>query len=163
MPISREQLRLSPEELDLLLATTRVAHVATADEEAGPHVMPLWFVWHDGSLWMNSLVRSRRTRDIAHDARVAVCVDAGEQYAELRGVVFYGTFSQAPEGPELGGAQAAFAQKYWGGNEVPSIKSHTWLKLTPERMVSWDFRLIPAGRDKRLEAAKAAQAGDAGS
>jgi nitroimidazol reductase NimA-like FMN-containing flavoprotein (pyridoxamine 5'-phosphate oxidase superfamily) len=158
MPISREALRLTPEELDLLLATERVAHVATADTEAGPHVMPLWFVWADGALWMNSLIRSRRTRDIADDARVAVCIDGGEQYVELRGAVLYGRFEQAPEGPDLEAAKTAFAEKYWGGSEVPSIRSHTWLKLVPERMVSWDFRRIPAGRDKRLEAAKAAQA-----
>jgi nitroimidazol reductase NimA-like FMN-containing flavoprotein (pyridoxamine 5'-phosphate oxidase superfamily) len=158
VPISREKLRLTPEELDLLLDTARVAHVATADAEDGPHVMPLWFVWHDGALWMNSLIRSRRTRDIGHDARVAVCVDAGEQYAELRGVVFYGRFEQATDSTGLQAAKEAFARKYWGGSEVPSIRSHTWLKLVPDRMVSWDFRLIPAGRDKRLEAAKAAQA-----
>lgn len=157
MPISREALRLSPEELDLLLSGQRVAHVATADADAGPHVMPLWFVWHEGALWMNSLIRSRRTRDVAHDARVAVCVDGGEQYAELRGVVFYGRFEPAAEGAELGAAKAAFARKYWGGNEVPSMRSHTWLKLVPERMVSWDFRRIPAGRDKHLEAADAEQ------
>lgn len=137
------------------MESTRVAHVATADADAGPHVMPLWFVWHEGALWMNSLIRSRRTRDIGHDARVAVCVDAGVEYAELRGAVFYGRFEQVDEGPVLAAAKAAFAKKYWGGADVPQMKSHVWLKLAPDRMVSWDFRLIPAGRDKRLEAAKA--------
>jgi hypothetical protein len=110
----------------------------------------MWYVWLDGALWVNSLIRSRRAHDVAAGSRVAVCVDAGHDYAELRGAVLEGSFVPGEADLALPRARAAFADKYWGGNEMPPTRSHEWLKLVPDRVVSWDFRKIPAGRDPRL-------------
>lgn len=154
MPIPREQLRLTDDELADLLATERTMRAATVGPDGDPHVVPLWFVWHDGAIWVNNLRRSRRSRDIAAGSRAALCIDTGVQYGELRGAVLYGTFDDATEHPGVAGARAAFAEKYWGGHEVPDIRSHVWIRLGPDRIVSWDFRKIPAGRDRRLEEAR---------
>jgi len=155
VPIPREQLRLEQDELDRLLAETHEIHVATVSPNGRPHVAPLWFVWHEGALWLNSLIKSRRTRDVAAGSPVAVCADAGTEYPELRGAVLEGSFVDASADPGLAGAKAAFAAKYWSGAEMPVTKSHVWLKLVPEKIASWDFRKIPRGRDPRLEVAKA--------
>ena len=154
MPIPREQLRLTQTELDELLLGERTLRAGTVGEGGEPHVVPLWFVWHGGAVWVNNLRRSRRSKDIAAGSKAALCVDTGHLYGELRGAVLYGTFEEATEHPGVDGARAAFAGKYWGGFEVPDIRSHVWIRLEPDRVVSWDFRKIPAGRDKRLEQAK---------
>ncbi|MCA1830197.1 MAG: pyridoxamine 5'-phosphate oxidase family protein [Actinomycetota bacterium] len=151
MPIPREQLRLAPDELDELCASVRTAHVGTATDR-GPHVVPLWFVWFGGEIWISNLRKSRRLADLARGSPVAICVDDGFEYAQLRGAVFYGRLVDATGSERLGAVRAAFAAKYWGGAKVPELKSHVWLRLEQERLVSWDFRKIPAGRDKRLEA-----------
>lgn len=153
MPIPREQLRLTADELDELLASARTARIGTVSADGWPHVVPLWFVWHRGALWVNNLRRSKRSRNLAGGSPVAVCVDDGERYEELRGAVLSGRFESADDHPELPAVRAAFARRYWGGSEVPELRSHEWLRMEPERIVSWDFRKIPAGRDKRLEAA----------
>jgi general stress protein 26 len=155
MPIPREELRLDPPELEKLLTETRECHVATVSPEGIPHVVPLWYVWHDGALWVNSLIRSRRTRDVHAGSAVAVCVDAGFEYEDLRGAVLHGGFNDATDEPALAAAQALFAAKYWGGDQVPAVRSHVWMRLKPERIASWDFRKIPAGRDKRLDQKRA--------
>lgn len=152
MPIPREQLRLTDEELDELMRTTRTLHVATVSPDGGPHVVPLWFIWHDGTVWINNLRRSRRSRDIQAGSPVALCVDTGEHYGELRGVVLYGRFEEVVEDERLPTIREGFASKYWGAGSVPELKSHVWLRMRPDRMASWDFRKIPTGRDKRLEA-----------
>lgn len=152
MPIPRSQLRLTPQELNELLTGERTLRAATVSADGWPHVVPLWFVWHDGAIFVNNLKRSKRTRDIEAGSRVALCVDTGEQYAELRGVVLYGRFEPADDDPSLEQVRATFATKYWGGTEVPPTRSHAWLRLRPERTASWDFRKIPTGRDVRLEA-----------
>lgn len=154
MPVPRSLLRLTPEELDALLAGERTAHVATVSPDGWPHVVPLWFVWLEGALWVNNLRRSRRTRNLERGSPVAVCVDAGARYADLRGAVLYGRFVAADDDPGLGAVRAAFAAKYWGGHEVGALRSHQWLRLRAERTASWDFAKIPTGGDKRLEATK---------
>lgn len=156
MPIPRAQLRLTPEELDELLSAERTLRAATVGRDGSPHVVPLWFVWHEGAIWVNNLRKSRRSSDIAAGSPAALCVDTGHHYGELRGAVLYGSFREAAGDPALPAAQAAFAAKFWGGTEVPEIKSHVWIKLVPDRVASWDFRKIPAGRDRRLEAAREA-------
>jgi len=152
MPIPREKLRLSPAEIDELMRTEHTARVATASQEGSPHVMPMWFVWDGVAVWVNSLIRSRRTRDIEHGSQAAVCVDTGTEYGQLRGAVLYGRFEVADEHPDSQAIRRAFGEKYWNGIEIPPVRSHTWLRLVPERIVSWDFRKIPAAADKRLDA-----------
>lgn len=152
MPIPREQLRLTSGELDELLGTERVLRAGTVSPDGSPHVVPLWFVWHGGAVWVTSLIRSRRTRDVRAGSPAALCVDAGVSYGELRGAVLYGRFAEAGGAPGVAAAKAAFAAKYWGGTDFPDVRSHVWLRLEPERIASWDFRKIPAGRDRRLEA-----------
>ncbi len=155
MPIPREQLRLSPDELDVLLESAREVHVATVSPDGVPHVAPLWFVWHDGAVWLSSLIKSRRTRDLRKGSPVAICADTGTDYAELRGAVLRGRFVEAEGDPGLDRAKQRYAQKYWGDVPIPEVRSHVWLKLVPDEIASWDFRKIPAGRDKRLEARRA--------
>ena len=158
MPIPREQLRLSDDELAELLRDARTMRVGTVSEGGEPHVVPLWFVWHRGAIWINNLRRSRRTRDLSAGSRVALCIDVGEEYFELRGAVLYGTpEAVAAEDPELPAIRKAFGDKYFHGAEIPDTKSHQWLRMDPERIVSWDFRKIPAGRDGRAEASKSPQ------
>jgi nitroimidazol reductase NimA-like FMN-containing flavoprotein (pyridoxamine 5'-phosphate oxidase superfamily) len=152
VPIPREQLRLSPEDLDGLLTSERTARVATVSPDGSPHVVPLWFVWVGGAIWMTSLRKSRRASDLEHGSSVAVCVDTGTDYAELRGAVLYGRFEDATGHPDLARARTALGRKYWQIDEVPDLKSHAWLRLEPDRVVSWDFQKIEAGRDRRMEA-----------
>ena len=154
MPIPRAQLRLTDEELDDLLRSERTLHVATSSADGWPHVVPLWFVWRDGAVWINNLRRSKRSRDISEGSPVALCVDTGVEYQELRGAVLYGRFEAVGDDDALESVKAAFAQKYWGVASIPDLKSHQWLRLKLERIASWDFRKIPAGRDRRLDAGK---------
>jgi pyridoxamine 5'-phosphate oxidase-like protein len=154
VPIPREQLRLDDDELDALLTSERTLRAATVSRDGTPHVVPLWFVWRDGFVWINSLRRSRRARDIRDGSRVALCFDTGIEYGELRGAVLYGRFEDASDDPSLPEVKAAFGAKYWKAASVPDLKSHIWLRLRPDRLASWDFRKIPAGRDRRLEAAR---------
>lgn len=152
MPIPRGQLRLSQPELNELLTHAHTLRAGTVSPDGWPHVAPLWFLWLDGAVWVNSLRRSRRSRDLAAGSRVAVCIDEGEEYLQLRGAVLYGTFEEAVDGGELARVRAAYGQKYWHGASVPELRSHVWLRLRPDKVVSWDFRKIPSGADKRVEA-----------
>jgi nitroimidazol reductase NimA-like FMN-containing flavoprotein (pyridoxamine 5'-phosphate oxidase superfamily) len=155
MPIPREQLRLDDAELEELLSETRTMRAGTVSPDGSPHVVPLWFVWHDGAVWINNLRRSRRSSDLAAGSEAALCVDTGHDYFELRGAVLYGTPQEvSADDPGLSAVRAGFGAKYFGGVEVPDVKSHQWLKMTPDRVVSWDFRKIPAGRDGRAEISK---------
>lgn len=140
---------MTPDERDAFLAEQRTCRVATVGPH-GPHATPLWYVWLSGSLWLTSLSRSRRWADLARDPRVAVVVDAGDEYGDLRGVELRGRVEVVGEVPRTGGPVAelvgpeqAFADRYSGGRILHDGR-HAWLRLTPDRIISWDFRKLDA-------------------
>src|SRR5258708_21975866 len=118
MPIPREQLRLTDPELEELLRSERTLHVATSSADGWPHVVPLWFVWRDGAVWINNLRRSKRSRDISEGSPVALCVDTGVEYQQLRGAVLYGRFEAAGGDAALEPVKAEFARKYSGVDSI---------------------------------------------
>jgi hypothetical protein len=141
-------IAMTSDEVDVFLAEQRTCRVATVGKN-GPHATPLWYVWHGGTLWLTSLSRSQRWADLQNDPRIAVVVDAGEAYTELRGVELRGRVEVVGEVPrtgepvpELDGPEQAMADRYSNG-VVGWDGRHAWLRLVPEKITSWDFRKIP--------------------
>lgn len=144
-------IALTDAERDAFLATARTARVATVDSAGKPHVTPLWFVWHGGELWLNSLTRSSRWAHVSRRNDVAAVVDDGDRYEELRGVEFRGRVRVVGEIPrarlphaELDAVEELFAAKYRPGRPFEPDGRHAWLALAPTDVVSWDFRKLPA-------------------
>ena len=124
----------------------------------GHNVSPVWFTWTGGALWIYSLTRSQRWADLQRDPRVAAVIDGGEHYAELHGVEIEGvaavvgpvprTGDADPQTPELAEPERLMAWKYFGAADMTHDGRHAWLRITPAKITSWDFRklaTLPAG------------------
>ncbi|MEV0965800.1 pyridoxamine 5'-phosphate oxidase family protein [Streptomyces sp. NPDC049910] len=143
------RIMMSPAEVDAFLTEQRTCRVATVSPDGAPHVSALWFAWDGTSLWLYSITRSRRWSELRRDPRIAVVVDAGEEYGDLRGVELSGNavfVGEAPRTgtpcPELDEPERLFARKNFGLGSMPHDGRHGWLRLTPEAVVSWDFRKL---------------------
>ncbi|TFV69748.1 pyridoxamine 5'-phosphate oxidase family protein [Blastococcus sp. CT_GayMR20] len=143
------RIALSTEERDDFLAGARTCRVATVSP-SGPHVSPLWFVWHGESIWLYSITTSQRFKDLQNDPRIAIVVDDGHDYLELRGVEISGrarVVGEVPRTgelavPELEAVEKAFATKYQGRSTIGHDGRHAWLTVDVDKIVSWDFRKI---------------------
>jgi hypothetical protein len=147
-----------PHEIDAFLEEQRVCRLASMTLGDRPHVSPLWFVWDGAALWLNSVVRSQRWRDLERNPWVSAVIDAGEDYTELRGVELSGQIHLRSEAPRTSAPLAAvadaelrFARKYSGVDEFRPDGRHAWLCLVPEKIVSWDFRKNPQLQSPRGE------------
>jgi hypothetical protein len=60
--------------------------LATVWPDGRPHVMPVWGLWLDGSLWFSSSRRSRKARNLLADGRCAVTTDRAHEPVMLEGV-----------------------------------------------------------------------------
>ena len=136
---------MTPEERDAFLRDERTCRVGTIGAD-GPHVTALWFVWDGTSIWLNSIVKSQRWTDLERDPRVTLLVDTGEGFGELRGIEIKGRVVPVGEIPRVGEANDAlvapeqlFGEKYAAGTFVHDGR-HAWLRVVPEKIVSWDFR-----------------------
>ncbi|GAA2807874.1 pyridoxamine 5'-phosphate oxidase family protein [Saccharopolyspora taberi] len=142
------RIAMRPDELDAFLGAERTCRVGT-NGPSGPHVTPLWFVWDGEALWLYSLTRSQRWADITRNPRVAVLVDAGHDYAELRGAELVGDAEVVGEAPRAGAPEPRleeperlFAAKYFDAAEFVHDQRHAWLRVEPETVRSWDFRKL---------------------
>ncbi|MGH8997951.1 MAG: pyridoxamine 5'-phosphate oxidase family protein [Acidimicrobiia bacterium] len=145
----RLAIAMSPEEIDAFMAAERTCRVGTVGRAGTPHVSPLWFAWHDRCLWLYSLTGAQRWADLQANPAVSVVVDAGHDYGELRGVELLGTVEVVGDVPHstardpdpvLAEPERLFANKYLGQDEMPVDGRHAWLRLRPDKVVSWDFR-----------------------
>lgn len=148
--MSELDLSLSVEELDAYLAERRAARVATVGADGTPHVVPLWFVWHGGALFLNSTLGNPTVENMLRTGTAAAVIDDGDEYEELRGVVLRGEVERLGE-TAPSDVERAWSDKYMGGGEVPyrRWRNRTWFRLTPVRTASWDFRKIPAAKARR--------------
>lgn len=141
---------MSDDERDRFLAEARTCRVATVGADGAPHVTPLWFAWDGAALWLTSIVKSQRWADLERDGRVSVIIDGGEAYDELHGVEIRGRASPVGEVPRTGEAvaelespEAIYSRKYSGGR-MHHDGRHAWLRVVPDKIVSWDFRKLAA-------------------
>jgi nitroimidazol reductase NimA-like FMN-containing flavoprotein (pyridoxamine 5'-phosphate oxidase superfamily) len=145
--VPKLDLSLTPEEVDAYLATQRTIRLATASLGGLLHVVPLWFVWVGGVVFMNSTLGNVTIRNLRENPTASGVVDDGQLYDELRGVIVRGRVGWGQE--ELGDeVNETWSDKYLGGSPVPfeRWKNRVWFHLVPEDVSSWDFRKIPEAR-----------------
>ncbi|MGW2182778.1 pyridoxamine 5'-phosphate oxidase family protein [Streptomyces sp. NPDC001732] len=144
------RIMMTDAERDAFLVEQRICRVATVSADGSPHVGALWFAWDGTSLWLYSITRSLRWSQLRGDPRIAVVVDDGVEYAQLRGIELCGEavpVGEAPRTgepcPELDVPERLFAAKYFAMDTMPHDGRHAWLRLTPRTITSWDFRKLP--------------------
>ena len=139
---------MTAEELDAFLGEQHTCRFATTGPD-GPHVAPVWFVWDGQAIWVYSLIRSQRWANVSRDPRVAVVIDDGHHYHELHGVEIEGQATVVgpvprtgdEDSPELVEPERLMSAKYFGA-EMTHDGRHAWLRITPQKIVSWDFRKL---------------------
>ena len=145
-------LSLSEAELEDFLASERTVRVASVDADRRPHVVPLWFVWLEGAMYLNSTLGNVTVENLLHGSGLAAAVvDDGQTYDVLRGVVLRGRVSLANDDPRVPRARQAWSDKYLAGNPVPYDRwlNRVWMRLDPGEISSWDFRKIPEAKARQ--------------
>ena len=94
----RRQIRLSPEEQAVLFRKHRKAALATLDQDGFPHVVAMNYFVKDGDFYMTSYGKAQKVLNIQRNNKVALMIEEGNAYSELRGVMVRGIvrLSKAP-------------------------------------------------------------------
>lgn len=130
-----------------LLVTARVAHLATADQYARPHAVPIVFVWSDDILY-TPLDRKpkrdddwhslRRVRNIETNGRVAIVVDRyDEDWSRLAWVMLEGVATILEGGEERDAAAMLLREKYAQYGGTLSLDGRPIVRVEIERGTEW--------------------------
>jgi PPOX class probable F420-dependent enzyme len=127
------------------LARRRIAHLATADSRAVPHVVPVCFAISEGTLYITIDEKPKRhpgtalkrLRNIDENPTVAVVVDRyDEDWSLLGWVMLRGHADILTDGTEHCGAQALLRSRY-PQLESMHIAQYPVIAVRIERTTSW--------------------------
>ena len=146
----RDQIVMSDAEVGSFLADERTVTCATIARDGRPHLMPLWYVIRDGELWAWTYAKSQKTRNLERDRRCTLQVEAGTEYAQLRGVMLDCDAIVHRDLDVVAPLGAQIAARYGGGDETPELAAamraqaakRVGLQFTERRRVSWDHRKL---------------------
>ncbi len=145
---------MSAAEVAAFLAEEKVVTVATLGPRGWPHLMPLWFVVRDETLWGWTYGKSQKVRNLERDPRCTLQVEAGGGvYSELRGVMIEAEAVIHRDLDVVSGVGADVAERY-GGAELPpeareairaQAAKRVALEFRPVRTATWDHRKLASG------------------
>jgi PPOX class probable F420-dependent enzyme len=127
------------------LAHQRVAHLATADQSAVPHVVPVCFAISGATLYITidekpkrrPVTALKRLRNIAENPAVAVIADRyDEDWARLGWVMLRGYAEILREGQEHRDAQALLRSRY-PQLDAMQIATYPVIAVRIDRTTSW--------------------------
>lgn len=147
---------MSAAELAAFLDEERTVICATNGQDGFPHLMPLWYVMREADLWAWTFAKSQKVRNLERDPRATLQVEAGSEYAELRGAmlkcdvtVHRDSDFVAAFGLELFGRYGAPATGELDDDVRAMVRAQApkrvALQFTARSIATWDHRKLASG------------------
>ena len=150
MPKRRNQIQMNPDEIWKFIEERKSLQVATIGADGAPHLTTLWFVIVDGEIAFETFTKSQKIVNLKRDPRIAVLVEDGIKYNELRGVSINGRAVLHDDPAVVLPYARAMVRR--NQPEVPDehveaaakmmAAKRTVVVVKPEKIVSWDHRKL---------------------
>ena len=147
----RAAIRMTDEEALAFLDEQRTVICATNGHDGYPHLMPLWYVVRDGTLWAWTYAKSQKTKNLERDPRATLQVEAGDRYEQLRGLMLRTEAVLHRDAPAVLGFVEELAARYAPPGADPAALREGFARQVPKRVaiefaevgrVSWDHRKL---------------------
>jgi PPOX class probable F420-dependent enzyme len=141
----RPDIRLTPDEEAAFLREERKCALATLDRDGFPHVVAMNFVFRDGAFYMTSYGKAQKVVNIRRDPKVAVMIETGKEYAELKGVMARGECEIVEEPERVREVFGWLGAKRDSGRPTGATASapkRVVLKISPRKVTSWDHKKL---------------------
>jgi general stress protein 26 len=146
----RDQIRMTEDELGAFLEAQRTVICATNGGGGWPHLMPLWYVVRDGEIWAWTYAKSQKVKNLQRDPRATLQIEAGEEYGELRGVMFQTTAKLHADTALVADLGAELLGRYSDGSAPLEVNDmiraqaakRVALQFVASSTASWDHRKL---------------------
>ena len=150
MAKKRDQIRMTDEERKKFIEEQKSLQVATIGKDGAPHLTTLWFAIVDGEIVFETFTKSQKIVNLRRDPRIAVLLEDGSVYNELRGVSINGR-AELHDDPEKVHPYALAVMRR-NQPEIPEdqldnvakmmASKRTAVVVKPEKVVTWDHRKL---------------------
>jgi PPOX class probable F420-dependent enzyme len=142
---------MTAEEVQLFLEEERTGILASGGDSGYPHVVPMWYSPEGGGVSIWTYARSQKVLNLRRDPRASFLVEAGDTYADLRGVSIDAGVTVLDDYDSVLALGLRLHNRYSGlaaaGDEPPpelvaQAHKRVGLILKPVRHRSWDHRKL---------------------
>lgn len=154
MPSRREQIAMTPAELDAYLREQRRIILITIGKDGMPHPAPMNYGVDDqGRVIFSTFRKSQKVKNVERDPRASLLVESGATYPELKAVILYCAVEIIDDFEAM---RAAMKVMRGTSEDVSSITpqrreqidasmtKRVVLRCTPQRSISWDHAKLGA-------------------
>ena len=142
----RDQIVMSPEEVEAFLDAERTLQVASINRDGTPHLIAMWYARHDGELAFWTYGKSQKVLNLRRDPRITVMAETGDTYEELKGVTIYGRARIIEDLDEVFAFGDRVYARYWGPIDSDSVREgvramgrkRVLIVIERDNTVSWD-------------------------
>ena len=148
----RDQIKLTPQEQAEFLAQAKTMALCTIDKDGYPHVVAMGYMVKDGCIYMSSYGKAQKVVNIRRNPKVAVMVESGTAYDQLKGLMIRGHCEVIDEPEEVWSLMRQTREKR--GEKVSAeeeaqlrtrAQKRVVLKIIPEKVASWDHSKLGPG------------------
>jgi PPOX class probable F420-dependent enzyme len=140
----RDQIRMTPEEVDEFLQGAHPMTMATISPDGRPHLVAMWYGFLDGAPALWSYRSAQKIVNLRRDPRITVMVETGKSYDTLKGVELVGTAELIEDPDRVMAVGRSIFSRYTGLPEddtAPLDKigaKRVAVRINVEKVVSWD-------------------------
>jgi len=139
----QRQIQLTPAEQAAFLQEGHTAALATLDKDGFPHVVAMGFLAKDDAIYMTSYAKAQKVVNIKRNPKVGLMIETGKNYGDFRGLMIRGHCYIIEDAALVAGIIQELQAKQSGKTETPreavaSAPKRVILKITPEKVASWD-------------------------
>jgi nitroimidazol reductase NimA-like FMN-containing flavoprotein (pyridoxamine 5'-phosphate oxidase superfamily) len=135
------------QQIDNFLATPKLlGRLATVSGKGMPHVVPVWYLWEEGCIWVHTFESTRKVRQLRQHARCALVVDVTDKVEGLTAVLVEGEGELVAEPrSEVRRRAERVYQRYLSPEELAAPDPQSWLdsseglilKIAPRKITAW--------------------------
>jgi PPOX class probable F420-dependent enzyme len=142
----RNQIAMTPDEIESYLEAQRTLQVASINRDGTPHLVAMWYARHNGELAFWTYAKSQKVVNVRRDPRLTLMVESGANYEELKGVTIYGRALIIEDLDEVFAFGDNVYERYWGPIDSDMVREgvrtmgrkRVVIVVEPEKIVSWD-------------------------
>ena len=143
--------RMPADALEDFLAQPHVGVLATLRRDGMPYTVPVWWLWHEDAFWLTGTNTRVWCRQLRHDPRASLCIEATTPWTGHVGVDGRVTAHEPPDF-DIWPISTLLAEKYVGRGDptkAPAVEAFLANMVTEPRLL---FRLEPESRPNAIRA-----------
>jgi PPOX class probable F420-dependent enzyme len=148
----RDQIRMTPEEVDAYLHEPHLCRIGTMNPDGTIHLVAMNYGFVDGLPAFWTYRRAQKTLNLERNPTISMIVDTGYKYSELKGVSLVGTGTVRTDEAAMETYLASIRERYGGGPRGTTGKAasasapkRAVVTIAVEKVISWDHAKLGGG------------------